>query len=226
MTLNFNKNISIFRLFFLFFLFIFLVTKFLIRQNNINNHYHLYQILKNDTIEKSHNKTETNNISSNSSNFSKFKINLKDFETIQMYIFSSNCYNKCSIINKINNEEKKIIEKIKNKWNFTLEVNIKRENKIHDLDMKINHLIKNQTLIKSQIEELNKNFFKNANNINEKKLLYQQKINVLQEQYKFNQERFQKFERIKFNFIEHSKRILEAQKHKLKAELYSFYELI
>ncbi|MDO8057828.1 hypothetical protein OC686_00850 ['Opuntia sp.' phytoplasma] len=92
--------------------------------------------------------------------------------------------------------------------------------------MKINHLIKNQTLIKSQIEELNKNFFKNANNINEKKLLYQQKINVLQEQYKFNQERFQKFERIKFNFIEHSKRILEAQKHKLKAELYSFYELI
>ncbi|MDO8057829.1 hypothetical protein OC686_00855 ['Opuntia sp.' phytoplasma] len=137
MTLNFNKNISIFRLFFLFFLFIFLVTKFLIRQNNINNHYYLYQILKNDTIEKSHNKTETNNISSNSSNFSKFKINLKDFETIQMYIFSSNCYNKCSIINKINNEEKKIIEKIKNKWNFALEVNIKRENKIHDLDMKI-----------------------------------------------------------------------------------------
>ncbi|MDV3166443.1 MAG: hypothetical protein Q8807_02045 ['Waltheria sp.' little leaf phytoplasma] len=223
MTLNFNKNISIFKLFFLFFLLIFFVKKFLIRRNNINNNYHLYQILKNDKIEKSNNKIETNNILSN---FSKFKINLKDFETIKIYIFSSNCYNQLSIINKITNEEKKIIEKIKNKWNFVLEANIKRENKIHDLDMKINHLIKNQLLIQSQIEEIDEDFFKNANNLKEKKILYQQNINILQKQYNFNQQRFQKFEKIKLNFIEHSKKILEAQKNKLKAELYSFYEFI
>ncbi|MDO8024141.1 MAG: hypothetical protein Q8764_02505 [Pigeon pea little leaf phytoplasma] len=132
MKLKFNKNISFYNLFFLFFIIIiFLIKIFLIRKNNVSNNYHLYQILKNDSIEKSNNTKEKDIISSD---FCKFKINPKDFEIIQMYIFSNNYYDKLSIINKITNEEQKIIEKIKNKWNFVLETKIKREKNINDLD--------------------------------------------------------------------------------------------
>ncbi|MDO7983754.1 MAG: hypothetical protein Q8764_02270 [Pigeon pea little leaf phytoplasma] len=56
--------------------------------------------------------------------------------------------------------------------------------------------------------------------------MYQKKINDLQKQYHFNQDRYQKFNKIKFNFVENYKKTIENQKHKLKVELHSFYELI
>ncbi|MDO8064118.1 hypothetical protein [Candidatus Phytoplasma bonamiae] len=224
MTLNFNKNISFFSLFFLFCIIIVLIKFFLIQDTNVSDNYHLHQILKNDSIGKSNNTKEKDIISSD---FCKFKINPKDFEIIQTYIFSNNYYDKLSIINKITNEEQKIIEKIKNKWNFVLETKIKREKNINDLDIKINNLIKKQELIQSQIEVLENQFFSNPNSLKGKeKLLHQKKINDLKEQYCFNQNRYQKFKQIKFNFVENCNKIIENQKHKLKIELYSFYELM
>ncbi|MEK0311163.1 hypothetical protein, partial [Candidatus Phytoplasma fabacearum] len=87
--------------------------------------------------------------------------------------------------------------------------------------------IKKQELIQLQIEDLKNHFFSNRNSLKEKEeLLYQKKINDLQKQYHFNQDRYQKFNKIKFNFVENYKKTIENQKHKLKVELHSFYELI
>ncbi|MDV3157313.1 MAG: hypothetical protein Q8889_01085 [Candidatus Phytoplasma australasiaticum] len=220
--MNFKKNFSIFNLCVLLFIiiFIFLIKYFFMIKKNDYINLDLLQILKNDVIESSNN-TEKKEIIS--SDFNKFKINLEDFETIQKYIFEQNFYKTLSMANNTD-EEKKIIKKIKNQWNFFLEVKIKRDkNYIDNLDFKINNLINKQKLIKFKIEALEDKLSKNSNviNNNNKSLLT---INNLKKQYQFDKERLQKFENIKFNFIKHSNEMLDKQKDKLQKKLYSFYE--
>ncbi|MDV3171145.1 MAG: hypothetical protein Q8806_00195, partial [Candidatus Phytoplasma australasiaticum] len=109
----------------------------MIKKSDYINLY-LSQILKNDIAETSNNTEKKEKISSD---FYKFKINLKDFETIQKYIFEQNCDKTLSMANNTD-EEEKIINKIKNQWSFFLKVKIKRDkNYIDNLDFKINNLM-------------------------------------------------------------------------------------
>ncbi|MDV3192689.1 MAG: hypothetical protein Q8840_01880, partial [Sweet potato little leaf phytoplasma] len=151
------------------------------------------------------------------------KINLKDLETIQKYIFEQNCDKTLSMANNTE-EEEKIINKIKNQWSFFLKVKIKRDkNYIDNLDFKINNLMNKEKLIRSKIETLEDKLSKKSNDIDKNRSLLI--INNLKKQYQFNQERFQNFENIKFNFVKHSNDTLDKQKDKLQKKLYSFYEL-
>ncbi|MDV3190169.1 MAG: hypothetical protein Q8843_02180 [Candidatus Phytoplasma australasiaticum] len=93
--MSFKKNFSTFNLcillFIIIFIFIFLIKYFfMIKKSDYINLY-LSQILKNDIAETSNNTEKKEKISSD---FYKFKINLKDFETIQKYIFEQNCDKK------------------------------------------------------------------------------------------------------------------------------------
>ncbi|MDV3198944.1 MAG: hypothetical protein Q8890_02295, partial [Sweet potato little leaf phytoplasma] len=151
--MSFKKNFSTFNLCILLFIiiFIFLIKYFfMIKKSDYINLY-LSQILKNDIVETSNNTEKKEKISSD---FYKFKINLKDLETIQKYIFEQNCDKTLSMANNTE-EEEKIINKIKNQWSFFLKVKIKRDkNYIDNLDFKINNLMNKEKLIRSKIETL------------------------------------------------------------------------
>ncbi|MDO7987316.1 MAG: hypothetical protein Q8897_01245 [Sweet potato little leaf phytoplasma] len=220
--MSFKKNFSTFNLCILLFIiiFIFLIKYFfMIKKSDYINLY-LSQILKNDIVETSNNTEKKEKISSD---FYKFKINLKDLETIQKYIFEQNCDKTLSMANNTE-EEEKIINKIKNQWSFFLKVKIKRDkNYIDNLDFKINNLMNKEKLIRSKIETLEDKLSKKSNDIDKNRSLLI--INNLKKQYQFNQERFQNFENIKFNFVKHSNDTLDKQKDKLQKKLYSFYEL-
>ncbi|MDV3171553.1 MAG: hypothetical protein Q8806_02410, partial [Candidatus Phytoplasma australasiaticum] len=84
-------------------------------------------------------------------------------------------------------------------------------------------LMNKEKLIKSKIETLEDKLSKKSNDIDKNRSLLI--INNLKKQYQFNQERFQNFENIKFNFVKHSNETLAKQKDKLQKKLYSFYEL-
>ncbi|MDV3165532.1 MAG: hypothetical protein Q8808_02285 [Candidatus Phytoplasma australasiaticum] len=198
--MSFKKNFSTFNLCILLFIiiFIFLIKYFfMIKKSDYINLY-LSQILKNDIAETSNNTEKKEKISSD---FYKFKINLKDFETIQKYIFEQNCDKTLSMANNTD-EEEKIINKIKNQWSFFLKVKIKRDkNYIDNLDFKINNLMNKEKLIKSKIETLEDKLSKKSNDIDKNRSLLI--INNLKKKNQIKQERFKKIENIKFKFGKH-----------------------